>query len=154
MKKSRFFVLAIAALAFAGCIGEDETDTLTQDQASEALDATMAAIRDVDIALKEGIGLEIDTTASCAEGGSVGVHGTVEEFGRLKLDLDFNACVESSITMDGSLDYRFAVASSEKTLKGRVTFSGRVEGTCSLEFTHSYGSTGLTIKGIVCGSRF
>ena len=150
MKKNVCLLLAILALAFVACDGDDE---FTEKEAGQALLAAMNATAEVDGFLGGMTGNKVDTTVPCSDGGSIRVQGSADESGSFALDLELDACVASDITIDGSLDYRVAITpdNSEVTLQGEPSFSGAIEGDCSLDVTITGTLAGIRVMGTACG---
>lgn len=122
---------------------------------------------------------QVDYTWTCTEGGSAHYVGSAEAVvsdvgtSDVSFDLatDFDACSVNGVAISGSLDYSASVsasggaggvgsASTTLTMKGSLTFEGKVEGGCELDMTASVSATGgaggvgsvsASYEGTICG---
>jgi hypothetical protein len=119
--------------------------------------------------IRPRVAAQVDFTWSCPEGGTARYAGsaeTVSDAGgsdvSFDLATDFDACGVSGVAISGSLDYSAAVSTSAGstattlTMKGNLSFEGKVEGGCEIDMTSKVsvtgGSVSVSYDGSICGN--
>ncbi len=143
------------AINLTGCSSSEDTE-LTEQEANQVYSSTTAALVGVDSAAQAASvsGNQVTATANCAGGGSASVTGTFDGREAFNLDVDFQGCSESNITVDGTLQYAAAITDNGAaiTMTGSLTYSGQIEATCTIDVTTVVNATtGVSIEGQVCG---
>jgi hypothetical protein len=156
MSGHRWLALVAIAISAAACGGggDEEGDTLTEQQATQAFTSMEGALAELGTEL-EGAGStgSVDVTVSCVAGGSVTADGSWTSGQSFSLDLEFAACSSQDVTINGSLSYTGTATSGggRVDMDGRLTFSGAVNGTCRVDVTMSFTQTSFQISGSMCG---
>ena len=150
-------ILVLGLTLGLGACGGDEGDTLSPAQANEAFSSTSAALVSVDTAAEGASqnGDQISASASCAAGGSAAVSGTFTDGQTFNLDVDFAACSQDGITIDGSLAYGAVITENgvAMVMDGTLSYGGKFEATCRFDIRMSVNIDGIEIDGSVCGQE-
>lgn len=111
---------------------------------------------------------QVDYTWNCTSGGTAHFAGeaSADAAGgssdvNFTLATEFSDCSVSGVTISGSLDYAAMVSASGAgssttfTMKGSLSYSGEVDGSCDIDMTLSAsvggGTVGASYKGSICG---
>ncbi|MCG8417737.1 MAG: hypothetical protein MJE77_07305 [Proteobacteria bacterium] len=153
--KRLLVVASIVAMGLMGCSSSDG-DTLSEEQANRAYASTSTAITEVNTAAAQASisGDQVSVTVDCSGGGTAAVDGRFGGQSDFSLDVVFDNCVESGITIDGTLDYQATINDNgaRVAMSGTLTYSGEVDATCGIDVTLELDSTsGISIEGSICG---
>lgn len=141
MKK---FALVLALLGVVACGDDEETDTLSQQEAAQAFGAFSTTFANAQTAMiDEETG---SATVTCAGGGTIMVAGTVGETS-INYTATYAACTEGNVTINGTLTITGDI-NTALTVSGSLSFSGAVNGGCSINVTVT--ASGMA-TGSVCG---
>lgn len=159
MKKNFFASILVSAfvLPAVGCGGDE--NTLSQEEAGQAFASLSQAMTGVESAAREeSIEIsdsEISVTVACLNGGSASVEGNFDSNESFSLSVEFDSCAETNITIDGSLGYAGTITEDGLTItmEGSLSFSGQVEGSCTIDVTTTVSDAGATVDGSVCGQQ-
>lgn len=187
MRNSWIVMVGAAALSLSACsssLSEEDTRIAWasaslalaqgQTQAQTAASGVRAAPSQETDEIRPRAAAQIDYTWSCFEGGSAHYVGSAEavtsDLGTsdVSFDLatDFDGCGVNGVVISGSLDYSAAVsatsgsATTTLTMKGSLSFEGKVEGGCEIDMTASVsasggaggaGSVSASYDGSICG---
>lgn len=153
----------IAFVALAGCGGSDPE--LTKAETESAL-TTLSTATGVGVSAALDVSVDsgqasVTATGNCLGGGTVAASGMVQasaESASYSLDLTYDACAVGGISMDGVLSYEGSASetSISFSMQGEVTFSGQIEGTCSIdiEMTIDSQTASFSAEGNACGNSF
>jgi hypothetical protein len=159
MKKTflaSIFVFALV-LPVLGCGGDE--NTLSQEEAGQAFASLSQATTSVEAAAREASleisDNEISATVTCLNGGFASVAGIFDSNESFSLSVEFNSCTETNITIDGSLDYAATVTENGITtiMDGSLSFSGAVEGNCTIDVITTINDASVSVDGSVCGQN-
>lgn len=154
---------ALALIAFVTLAGCSSEPTLTPEQTqvalsslSEASDVGVEAA--IDVSETSGQ-VSVDATATCFGGGTVSASGTIQadsDSSSLSLDLIYETCTLDDLVIDGVMSYEGSATETSLSfsMRGQVTFSGAIEGTCTInvEMRLDSQSGSITINGSACGN--
>jgi hypothetical protein len=147
--------LIVAATACGGG-GDSDSDTLTEEQATQAFDSMAGALEvvvDQASAAVEGGSGSVSVSASCTGGGMASADGEFVTGQSFSLDVAFADCVVNAVKINGDLGYDATGSSTSVTLNvtGHLTFSGAVTGTCTVDASVTVTQAGSQLSGRICG---
>ncbi len=159
------FVIAALVLA-AGCAP-------SADNVDEIWDSTSLALSDAqtevatDVALGTTDSADLVVEASCEDGGSITVSGSMGSASILDtvsasfdLKADFHACESEGVTIDGQLDWALSAEVNEGAAvrlewTGDLDYSGKYVGNCVIDMFAEAAVTGtsasVSYEGTICG---
>lgn len=153
----------IAFVALAGC-GGSEPELTTAETESALTTLSTAAGLGVTAALNVSVDsgqASVTATGNCLGGGTVEASGMVQasaESASYSLDLTYDNCVMGGVGIDGVLSYEGSASDAgiSFSMQGEVTFSGQIEGTCSIdiEMTIEGQPASFSVEGSACGNSF
>lgn len=175
----RTIALLSASLLLAACsqeLNDEDTRTawlstnlaLAQGSSQAQVAASTPAVPGQSPELRPRVAAQVDYTWNCTGGGTAHFAGDAQVDATsgssdvsFNLATDFDGCDVSGVIISGSLDYSAAVsassgsASTTLTMKGSLSYEGKVEGSCDIDMTASVsataGSVGASYKGSICG---
>ncbi len=148
---NRFAIAGLFALTFAIGCGDDDGDTLTEQEAQQVVSA---AFSEGFTNITSSIDPETGTgTINCPDGGTISISGNTADTSNFSAVATYDDCTADNATINGMISY--AGSSNESslniTISGSLTVSGDVTGTCSIDISVSGSASGFQLSGSVCG---